>query len=289
MILLIVVFVVFIIDVYAFKGIKMLLSNNHHRLLKRGIYIGFWIVSAIMVLLLLSGYFFRSSMRNLVIFNWYYYFFGIFIVIYVPKILFITFHLLEDIIFGLRWITYKLIRPNPTPEKKGLPISRSKFLSQTGMLLATVPFYSFIWGIAKGRFDFRLEKIRLAFPNLPPSFDGLKIVQISDIHIGGFKGFEEKVKGAIHLANEQQADINFVIYPNPGTGDFAYTIESGVDVVFSLEVFNLTGLMIYEDHNIFVQGIMKGKLDLQFLPNGIYIAHLLDGTNIITRKIVITK
>jgi hypothetical protein len=93
----------------------------------------------------------------------------------------------------------------------------------------------------------------------------------------------------ITAINEQQADINFVIYPNPGTGDFAYTIESGVDVVFSLEVFNLTGLMIYEDHNIFVQGIMKGKLDLQFLPNGIYIAHLLDGTNIITRKIVITK
>jgi len=209
MILLIVLIVTLIIDIYTFKGIKVLLANNSHRRLKRGIYMGFWTVSAIMVLLIFTGYLFRSSTRNLAVFNWYYFLFGVFIVIYIPKLLFITFHLLEDIIFGIRWIVHKLTAPKANSAKKGQPITRSKFLSQTGLILATVPFYSFIWGIVKGRFDFRVEKIRLAFPNLPASFDGLKIVQISDIHIGGFYGFEEKVKAAIRMANDQQADILF--------------------------------------------------------------------------------
>jgi hypothetical protein len=94
----------------------------------------------------------------------------------------------------------------------------------------------------------------------------------------------------INGISEQSTLINFVVYPNPGNGDFTYMIESGLDEAFSLEIFNLTGLKIYEDHNIFVHSMNKGKLDLQSFPNGIYIAHLFDGTSIIiTRKIVITK
>jgi predicted MPP superfamily phosphohydrolase len=209
MILLIVLIVTLIIDIYTFKGIKVLLVNNSHPRFKRAIYNGFWTLSTIMVLLILSGFLFRSSTRNLAVFNWYYYLFGIFIVIYMPKLVFITFHLLEDVTHGIRWVIHNLTTSKSTSATKGVPITRSKFLSQTGIILATVPFYSFIWGMAKGRFDFRVEKIRLAFPNLPAAFDGLKIVQISDIHIGGFHGFEEKVKGAIRMVNDQQPDILF--------------------------------------------------------------------------------
>jgi uncharacterized protein len=209
MIVLIVLLVTLIIDLYTFKGIKLLLAKNTHTRFKRFIFVSFWTVSAMMVLLIFIGYLFRSATRNLSVFNWYYYLFGVFIVIYIPKILFIIFHLMDDILFGIHWVIHFLAVPRQTSAKKGEAISRSKFLTQTGIVLATVPFYSFIWGMVKGRFNFRVEKLRLIFPNLPPYFDGLKIVQISDIHIGGFHGFEEKVKGAIRLVNEQQPDIIF--------------------------------------------------------------------------------
>jgi len=222
MILLIILMVMLIVDLYAFKGIKVLLKGNKHLRFKWVIYVCFWSISGFMLLLILSGDLLRSSIRNLTVFNWYYYFFGAFIVLYTPKIVFIIFHFAEDIIFGIRWIIHQLVS-SKSKSHQGKPISRSRFLSQTGMILAAIPFSSFIWGIAKGRFNFRLEKVRLTFPNLPKSFDGLRIVQISDIHIGCFKGFEAHVKEAIRIANEQQPDILFF------TGDLVNNFYDELD------------------------------------------------------------
>ena len=59
--------------------------------------------------------------------------------------------------------------------------------------------------------------------------DGLKIVQISDIHTGSFTR-KEPVKGAIDLINQQQADLVFF------TGDLVNSVASEVDNF--LDVFN---------------------------------------------------
>jgi uncharacterized protein len=233
MIFFVILFVMFVIDLYTFKGLKVLLAKSTHPRFKQIIYFSFWIISSFMVLLILSGDFLRSSIRNLAIFTWYYYFFGVFIVIYTPKIVFVIFHFAEDIIFGIRFIIHHLITGKSKSISKGKPISRSKFLSQTGMVLATIPFASFIWGMAKGRFNFRLEKVRLTFPNLPKSFDGLRIVQISDIHIGSFKGFEENVKKAIRIANEQQPDILF--FTGDLVNNFYDELNGWIPILFELK------------------------------------------------------
>ena len=223
MIFLVIFAIMLFLDIYTFKGIKMLLSTNTHAGLKRIIYIAFWSLTAFMMVLILAGYFFRSSTRNASIFNWYFYLFGAFLVLYVPKILFVAFHSTEDIIYGFTWLIKKAIASRSIVADGGLPIHRSRFLSQVGMILASLPFMAFIWGMVKGRFNFRIEKIGVSFPNLPKSFDGLKIVQISDIHIGSFKGFQSQVEEAIDMINAQQADILFF------TGDLVNNFSEELD------------------------------------------------------------
>jgi hypothetical protein len=223
MIFLVIIAIMLFLDLYTFKGIRVLLSNNSNLVLKKIIYLSFWTVTVFMLILVFMGYFFRSSTRNAAVFTWYYYLFGAFIVLYVPKILFVAFHLTDDILYALTWVIKKAFEAKCANGGSGEPITRSKFLSQAGIILASIPFLAFIWGIAKGRFNFRIEKLTLKFPNFPKSFDGIKIIQISDIHIGGFKGYQSQVEEAIDMINTQQPDFIFF------TGDLVNNFYEELD------------------------------------------------------------
>lgn len=222
MIFLIIIVIMLFLDAYTFKGIKVLLTNTSNLGIKRVIYITFWSVTVFMLLLVMGGYLMRSSTRNASVFTWYYYLFGVFLVLYIPKILFVTFHLTEDIIVGATWIIKKIYISKPVVED-AVPITRTIFLSRLGIILAALPFLGFIWGMVRGRFNFRIENQKLTFPNLPESFEGLKIVHISDIHIGGFKGFQTQVEEAIEMVNAQQPDIIFF------TGDLVNNFAEELD------------------------------------------------------------
>ena len=63
-----------------------------------------------------------------------------------------------------------------------------------------------LYGITKGKYDFRVNKVKLAFDHLPNAFEGFKIVQISDIHSGSFDSKEAIVEG-IKIVNQQGADL----------------------------------------------------------------------------------
>ena len=84
--------------------------------------------------------------------------------------------------------------------------SRRKFVSQIGLGLAAVPFLSLIYGVTIGKYNFKVIKQNVYFPDLPDAFDGFTITQISDIHSGSFDN-PEKINYAIDLVNEQKSDI----------------------------------------------------------------------------------
>ncbi len=63
-----------------------------------------------------------------------------------------------------------------------------------------------LYGITKGKYDFKVNKVKLSFKNLPKAFEGFKIVQISDIHSGSFDSREAIIDG-IKLVNDQSADL----------------------------------------------------------------------------------
>ena len=74
------------------------------------------------------------------------------------------------------------------------------------MGLAVLPFGALLYGIFKGRYDYRVLSYELEFEDLPDAFDGYQITQISDIHAGSLNGID-KVSYAVDLINSQKSDV----------------------------------------------------------------------------------
>jgi predicted MPP superfamily phosphohydrolase len=83
---------------------------------------------------------------------------------------------------------------------------RRRFVSQVALGIASIPFLSLIYGMTVGKYNFKVIKQTLFFPDLPESFDGFQITQISDIHSGSFDN-RDKINYAIDLINAQSSDV----------------------------------------------------------------------------------
>lgn len=83
---------------------------------------------------------------------------------------------------------------------------RRKFISQIALGLAAIPFSSLIYGMTLGKYNYKVIKQTVFFPDLPDDFDGFTITQISDVHSGSFDD-PEKIQYAIDLVNQQNSDM----------------------------------------------------------------------------------
>ncbi|NBU82468.1 MAG: metallophosphoesterase, partial [Flavobacteriaceae bacterium] len=127
---------------------------------------------------------------------------GLLLLVLLPKIVLTFVMLLEDVFRFLMGTVTHFMGHN---SGSFLP-DRRKFVSQVAIGLAAVPFLSLIYGMTIGKYNFKVIRQTLFFPDLPEAFDGFKITQISDIHSGSFDN-EEKIKYAIDLINEQESDL----------------------------------------------------------------------------------
>ncbi|CAN5503496.1 metallophosphoesterase [soil metagenome] len=131
----------------------------------------------------------------------------------ISKLFIVIFLLTDDILRGVRWVFGKVFTTSSVasnantdaPAVKG-GISRSDFLVKTGILVASLPFISLIWGMAKGAYDYQVKKIKIKLPNLPSEFEGYRILQISDLHTGSFVSTEPLTE-AVKIINAQNADL----------------------------------------------------------------------------------
>ncbi|MBT8303505.1 MAG: metallophosphoesterase [Bacteroidia bacterium] len=83
--------------------------------------------------------------------------------------------------------------------------SRRRFVSLVALGLASIPFGALLYGMHKGKYNFRVLDYTLHFDDLPDAFDGYRITQISDIHSGSFDN-KEKIEYAVKLVNDQASD-----------------------------------------------------------------------------------
>lgn len=128
---------------------------------------------------------------------------GLMLLVYVPKIVLTLVMFGEDVFrIGASILNYFMYN---TPRSEMMP-NRRKFVSQIALGLAAVPFLSLIYGIFEGKYNFKVFKQTIFFPDLPDAFDGFKITQISDVHSGSFDN-PEKISYAIDLINQQEADM----------------------------------------------------------------------------------
>jgi predicted MPP superfamily phosphohydrolase len=99
---------------------------------------------------------------------------------------------------------------------------RRKVISQIALGVAAIPFFGIIYGMVKGKYDYRVHRIKLAFIDLPKAFEGFTITQLSDIHSGSFDSKKDVQRG-VQIANNQKSDV--VLF----TGDLVNNKASEMD------------------------------------------------------------
>ena len=106
---------------------------------------------------------------------------GFYIILFVFQSLVVAFLAIEDITRVLRAVIAFFV-----PELGPVWVGRRKFISRLALGLAALPVAGLIYGIFKGRYNYKVLRYELAFEDLPEQFDGFQLTQISDLHCGSW-------------------------------------------------------------------------------------------------------
>jgi len=199
-----------IVDLYTYRGLKPLINKIENLLLRKALKILYWLISLAMFAAFVLFFFNIKNVKQADSYVYVGYLTAAFALFYIPKFVLILFVLLKDVQKVVIWIIGLIAnvkRGSKYQSKSKRKMERSEFLYQMGLMLAAIPFASILYGVTKGKFNFRIMKESLSFPKLPKAFKGLRIVQISDMHLGSFNKNYEKIEKAVELINEQKPDI----------------------------------------------------------------------------------
>ena len=186
-----------LLDVYFFQILQNVIKLNTH--FSKYILFFYWFFTFITIanFLLFAfdisiGYYPRTIVFNIIIGNFF------------CKLISLPFILVDDL---RRLICYFFKSENNKDSSS--KISRSKFLSISASIAYGFPVASLTYGIISSNvYDYRIRRKNLIFNKLPKSFDGIKICQISDIHIGSLNN-TKAVIGGIDMVINEKPDIIF--------------------------------------------------------------------------------
>lgn len=218
-----------IIDLYCFQAIKTSFENSNSYI-KNIIISLYWIIDIILIAIILTLYF-TGKIENSgnKIFSSL---FGLMIISLAPKLIILPFLLIEDIYRILSFIIQKSIsffsHSNGLIELNG----RRKVISQIGLGIASIPFFSLIYGVLKGKYNYKVHHVTLKFKDLPKSFDGFKITQLSDIHSGSFQD-KVAVERGVKIANELHSDL--IVFTGDLVNNKAEEMEDWIPTFKKLE------------------------------------------------------
>jgi uncharacterized protein len=91
--------------------------------------------------------------------------------------------------------------------------SRRHFFKTATAAAGAAPFLGAMYGFAAERLNYQVRRVEIPLANLPDALDGMKIAQLSDIHLSGYISRDD-LRRAVDMANELSADLSVV------TGDF---------------------------------------------------------------------
>jgi uncharacterized protein len=135
------------------------------------------------------------------------YILGVTVVIYFAKLLTVIFFLLADF-YRIIHFTVRHARAKHTgkPIHHGENMTRGRFLRTIGLATGGLFFSGMVIGMVKWAHDFRVRNVNLRLPDLPWPFEGLRIVQISDLHLGSWAS-TGPMEEAVQIINDLDADL----------------------------------------------------------------------------------
>lgn len=236
----ILILLIIIIDTYLFFVLRFLTQNYGSRT-KMVVFSIHWGISILSIISL----FFIGSMEEQV----RRYVITILVGVLVAKLLTLVILLLDETRRGLFW-TVRRIAPakSELAREAEVKIPRSTFLVWLGMILGGGFLGVFMYGMTN-KYNYRVRKVRLRFPNLPDAFKGLKIAQLSDIHSGSFSNKPAVSKGVDMVLNEKP---DLILFTGDLVNDRATEMENYHDLFSKIKapmgVYSTLGNHDYGDY-----------------------------------------
>jgi hypothetical protein len=244
--IIIVLALLLLLDIYVFYGVRSAFSSSRARIIVSWTY---WLLtfSFFALVLFMALNFSKADGPTAPLVKWS---MALFILLYIPKLVLIFFFGMEDLYRMLRAGGVGLYRLTGFTTEVPYFESRRQFIGWMAGFTALIPAVSILYGITKGKYNYKVHRKELSFKDLPDAFHGLTITQISDLHVGSFDD-AEAVERAVKLVNEQNSDLIFF------TGDLvnnkAGEMEPWADVFAKLKApmgkFSILGNHDYGDYS----------------------------------------
>lgn len=219
-ILLIVLSVLAVIEYYSYAAVNTALRNSSLTV-RSSIITVYILISVAAIILVLnirhwdtSGW--NATLRTIIIAGLFGFILG--------KVLILVLMLADDVRRLFTWL-YQLFfvqkQISGSIAVEGSGISRSQFMARTALLVGGLMMGGMFWG-TRNKYRYKVKRVKLPLANLPASFRGLKIVQISDIHSGSFDN-KEAVAHGVDLVMHENADM--ILFTGDLVNDRATEIE----------------------------------------------------------------
>lgn len=235
------------VDLYAYKGVNTALAQ-HSIVLRRMVRFLYWVISiGLLAMVMYVGFNFRNpeARRD---HSFAFSMVALFLLFFLPKLVMVVFHGLDDLLHLVRW-TWDKLTPRAV-DADGVGIDRARFLSQLGLIISTVPFAAVLYGVTKGRRNFNLARVPVRSEKLPEAFSGLRIVQISDMHLGSYGRDLSIVRNGVDLIMAEKPDL--ILFTGDMVNDFAEEAEPFIAELARLQAplgkFSILGNHDYSDY-----------------------------------------
>lgn len=119
--------------------------------------------------------------------------------LFFPKLWLAGLEVLEGLRHGVQWLF------TSSESRSGIP--RRTFLTVAGQAGAGLLFGAFAHGMTRGRYGYHVRRVDVPIAGLPDGLEGLRIVQISDAHLGSFLEDFKPVQRGLEMINALEPDV----------------------------------------------------------------------------------
>ncbi len=181
---------ILVVDVFAFWWLQSISALTHSVTFVRLINILFWIftvglIASIMIMRLRLKNI-EPQRRQLLVSSLY----GLTVLSFVPKLIFVV---------AISAISFMNKVPSTQQSVYWIPL--------LGLVAGVLPFIALSYAIFRSLYRFKVHKHSIRFKALPQAFAGLRIVHISDTHLGSFNYRFHIFDRAVKLINDLRPDL----------------------------------------------------------------------------------
>lgn len=199
-------FAILLVDITAFYWLQYITQLIDSSFLRMSINVLFWVftvglVASILVLKITLDN--LNPIRKQLLISKFY---GLTVSSFIPKLIFV-------VIISILYFSNFLFSEN-----------QSLFIIPIlGLVSGFIPFFIIVYGTYKAKYRYKVYHHTIKTKLLPKSFEGLKIVQISDLHLGSFNYNYKKLDSAIEKINDLKPD--YIVFTGDLVNNYAWELR----------------------------------------------------------------